>query len=107
MQERAHAKPIFEERKGERAGTGEENEAREPDLERVHVIPVDVGGPAEEEVVHHREREAGRNTDCARVSNDGLEAVAHTHSSRTCRPSSRSQNGPERSTRGRCGAARC
>lgn len=48
-------KTVLEERVAEVASAGEHDGAGEPDLERVHVIPVDFERPSKEEIVEKGE----------------------------------------------------
>ena len=60
--ERAVPEAILQQRVPDVSSTRKDDRAREPDLETVQEEAVDVRAPAEEEVVHERERKARRDT---------------------------------------------
>lgn len=64
VQQRPVSQPIFQEGKPDIPRDGEDDGAGEPDLERVDEEAVDGRAPAEEEVVHEGEGEAGCDAVC-------------------------------------------
>jgi hypothetical protein len=58
-------KTVLKQAVAEVARAGEDDGDGEPDLERVHVVGVELELPADHEVVHDREHERHRNTVCA------------------------------------------
>ena len=60
------AEAVLEEREADVTRAGEHDRAGEPDLETVHVEAVDGELEAQQDVVHDRDRYAGRDTVCGR-----------------------------------------
>ena len=65
-QDRRLAEPVLEQGEADVAGAVEDDGAGEPDLETVHVEAVDGELEAQQDVVHDRDRYAGRDTVCGR-----------------------------------------
>ena len=56
------AETILKEGEAEVTEHGKDSHTREPYFERMQIVPVDVCGPSEEEVVHEGKRDARRDT---------------------------------------------